>query len=79
MNLLSSKDHATAMHYLTQAVSAERVRQGKVSGVTPRVLRMYMAAARLSCKRAMVGTGWANSHIGCMSRLRKHYSHILGG
>ena len=27
----------------------------------------------------MVGTGWANSRAGCMSRLRKRYSHHLGG
>ena len=38
-----------------------------------------MAAARLSCKRTMVGTGWANSRAGCMSRLRKRYSHHSGG
>ena len=40
---------------------------------------VHMAAARLDCKRTMVGTGWANSWPGCMSRLRKHYSHLLGG
>ena len=38
-----------------------------------------MAAARLGCKRTMVGTGWANSRPGCMSRLRKHYPHLSGG
>ena len=32
---------------------------------------MHMAAARLGCKRTMVGTGWANSQPGCMSRLMK--------
>ena len=32
-----------------------------------------MAAARLGCKMTMVGTGWANSHPGCMSRLIKRY------
>ena len=32
---------------------------------------MHMAAARLGCKRTVVGTGWANSWPGCMSRLRK--------
>ena len=31
---------------------------------------MHMAAARLGCKRTVVGTGWANSWPGCMSRLR---------
>ena len=40
---------------------------------------VHMAAAGLGCKRAMVGTGWANSHPGCMNRLRKHYSHLVGG
>ena len=38
-----------------------------------------MATARLGCKRAMVGTGWANSHPGYMSQLTKRYSHHLGG
>ena len=27
----------------------------------------------------MVGTWWANSGPGCMDRLRKHYSHPVGG
>ena len=40
---------------------------------------VHMAAARLGCKRTMVGTGWANSRPGCMSRLRKCYSHLSGG
>ena len=39
---------------------------------------MHMATARLGCNRTMVGTGWANSRPGCMSRLRKHYSHLSG-
>ena len=38
-----------------------------------------MVAARLGCQNAMVGTGWANSCPGCMDRLRKHYSHLVGG
>ena len=40
---------------------------------------VQMAAARLGCKRTVVGTGWANSWPGCMSRLRKYYSHLSGG
>ena len=32
---------------------------------------MHMAAARLSCKRAMLGAWWAKSHSGYMNRLRK--------
>ena len=40
---------------------------------------MHMAAARLGCKRTMVGTGWANSRPGCMSKLQKCYSHLSGG
>ena len=40
---------------------------------------MHMVAARLGCKRTMVGTRWANSRPGCMSRLRKRYSHLPGG
>ena len=39
---------------------------------------MHLAAARLDCKSAMVGIGWANSCPGYMSRLRKCYSHVLG-
>ena len=37
---------------------------------------MHVAAARLGCKRTMVGTRWVNSRPGCMSRLRKRYSHL---
>ena len=40
---------------------------------------MHMAAARLGCQSAMVGTGWANSCPGCMDRLRKRYSHLVAG
>ena len=40
---------------------------------------VHMAAARLDCKRTMVGTGWANSRPSCMSRLIKRYSHLSGG
>ena len=40
---------------------------------------MHMAATRLGCKRTMVGTGWADSQPGCMSKLRKCYSHLSGG
>ena len=37
---------------------------------------VHMVAARLDCKRAIVGTKWAAS--GCMDRLRKHHSHLVG-
>ena len=40
---------------------------------------MHMVAARLGCKSAMVGTGWANSCPGRMDGLRKRYSHLVGG
>ena len=40
---------------------------------------MHMVAARLGCKGAMIGTGWANSHPGYMNRLRNCYSHIVKG
>ena len=40
---------------------------------------MHKVAARLGCNRTMVGIRWANSGPGCMSKLRKHYSHPLGG
>ena len=38
-----------------------------------------MVATRLGCKRVMVGTRWATPHPDCMDRLRKHYSHLVGG
>ena len=38
-----------------------------------------MVAARLGCKSTIIGTEWANSFPGCMDRLRKHYSHLVGG
>ena len=34
---------------------------------------------RLGCQSAMVGTGWTNSCLGCMNRLRKRYSDLVGG
>ena len=40
---------------------------------------MHMVAARIGCKRAMVGTGWGNSHPGYMNRLRNCYYHIVRG
>ena len=40
---------------------------------------VHMTAVRLSCKSNMVGTGWANSRPGCMSRLIKCHSHPLRG
>ena len=36
-------------------------------------------SARLGCKRIMAGTRWANFHPGCINRLRKCYSHLVGG
>ena len=40
---------------------------------------MHMVAARLGCQSAMVGTGYANYCPGCMDRLKKCYSHLVGG
>ena len=40
---------------------------------------MHMVATRLGCQSAMVGTWWANSCPGCVDRLRKRYSHLVGG
>ena len=40
---------------------------------------MHMVAARRGCERAIVGTRWATSYPDCMDRLRKHYSHFVGG
>ena len=38
-----------------------------------------MVAAKFGCQSAMVGSEWANSCPGCMDRLRKCYSHLVGG
>ena len=40
---------------------------------------VHMAAARLGCKSNMVSTRWTNSRSSRINRLRKHYSHLLGG
>lgn len=40
---------------------------------------MCMVAARLGCESIILGTKWANSCLGCMDRLRKRYSHLVGG
>ena len=50
-------------------------------GVVGRITRRccHMAAVRLGCKGALVGTGWANSHPGCMNGVIKHYLHHVGG
>ena len=40
---------------------------------------MHMVAARLGCQSTMVETEWANSRPGRMDRLRKRYSHPVGG
>ena len=38
-----------------------------------------MVAARLGCKRAIVGIEWGNSCHGFMDRLIKRYFHFAGG
>ena len=40
---------------------------------------VHMVAVRLSCESNMVSTGWANSRPGCVSKVRKYYSHLSGG
>ena len=40
---------------------------------------MHMVAARHGCQSAIVGVWWANSCPGYMDRLRKCYSHLVGG
>ena len=42
-------------------------------------MHMVHVAIRLGCQSVMVGTRWANSCPGCMYRLGKHYSHLVGG
>ena len=71
------------MHYAERigsvrlcAGSAERVGQGEVGEVTGRVLSTWQLLG-LAVKGPWLAL--ANSHLGCTSRLRKHYSHRLGG
>ena len=40
---------------------------------------MHMVAARLGCESIVVGTKWATHCSYCMERLRKHYTHLVGG
>ena len=50
-----------------------------MAGVKRRVVctwQLLVLAVKGPC---MVGIGLANSHPGCMSQLRIHYSHRLGG
>ena len=49
-----------------------------MGGVTRRVTCTWQLLG-FGCKSTMVGTRWANSCPGCMDRLRKHYSHLVGG
>ena len=74
------------MHMAAARLGCKRTMVGAVHTAAARlgckrtmVGAVHMAAARLGCKRTMVGTGWANSQTGCMSRLRKCYSHLSGG
>ena len=51
-------------HLHAGSVSAERVGQGEVGGVTGRVQgAVHMVAARLGFQKAVVGTGWATSAL----------------
>ena len=59
------------------SVSAERVGQREV-GWSHLQGDMHMVAKSLGCKSTIVGTRWANSCLGCMNRLREHYSHLVG-
>ena len=56
---------------LMNSVSAERVGQWEVGGVTHKVLCP-------GCKVVMVGTGWANFCPDCMNELAKCCSHLVG-
>ena len=83
INLLNPKCTLLVTSYCTLRACKWVLRQQKWrdGGVKWGYLQgdMHMAAARLGCKRTMVGTRWANSHPGCMNRLRKHYSQLVGG
>jgi len=37
-----------------------------------------MAASDLGCRKALVGTGWADSLLLCMNGLRKQISGLVG-
>ena len=57
---------------------------GRGGGRAQNIMRALCAVIRpdhfkfASYGPAMVGTGWANSCPGCMDRLRKCHSHLLG-
>ena len=40
---------------------------------------VYMAAARLGCKRALVPTWWANFSPTWINKLRQHYCRLVEG
>ena len=63
--------HHTA-HLCVGSASAERVGWVHLLGA------IHMAAAWLGWKMAMVDTGWANPHPGCMNGVRKCYSYLVG-
>ena len=63
----------------TGPASAESVGQREVGGVTCRVLYTWQLLGLAVKWLALVGTRWPNSSPGRMSRLRKHYSYLLGG
>ena len=50
-----------------------------MGGVIHRVLCTWQLIGLAVKGPCMVGTGWANFHPGCMNRLRKRSSHLLGG
>ena len=63
------------LHYTVHckdSMSVERVGQGEVGRVTA------VCCGCGSCKEAMIGSEWVNSHPGCMNRQRKCYSYLLG-
>ena len=66
------------------SASAERVRQGEVGetgggGWGHPQGAVHMVAAGLALKRPWLGTQRATPCPDHMDRLRKHYSHLVGG
>ena len=61
------------------SVSGERMGRGGGGWLPPTGYCTHGTAARLGCKRTTVGTWWANSHPGCMSRLLSPFRGFISG
>ena len=51
---------------------------GEVGGIIHRVPCTWWLLGLAVSKGAIIGTRWAHSRPGCIDRLRKRYSHLIG-